>query len=104
MLLEKASKLAGRGKRSRRKKTVSDMTMLMGMNPAPRVSRGSSSGSQSSENSPVQSLKVTQSSAYFMRADSRSCPPSPALETQNSPLISSVVTKVFPSLPPLTVE
>merc|ERR1719416_130681 len=105
LLLQKANKLSGRGgkrQRDRRMKTVSDMSAMLASN-----------NSQASEPSPKKAqtpspndknLMVHQTSNFKLSVDSRSCPPSPAIEAlQNTPFVPNP-SKTLPFLPSMAMD
>jgi len=85
LLLEKANKLSGRGgstrRRDKRKKTVSDMSAMLASNNNQATSESDQESKPQTPSPTDKNLLVHQSLNNFkLSVDSRSCPPSPAID------------------------
>jgi len=103
LLLQKSIKLSGRGGKrqiDRIMKTVSDMSALFVSN----NNQASAPNNPQTPSSNDKNLMVYQTSNFKLSVDSRSCPPSPAIEAyQNIPFVPNP-GKVLPFLPSMAMD
>jgi len=110
LLLEKANKISGRGgssrRRDRRKKTVSDMSAMLASNNNSTTSPDASTKNKAQTPSPSQKNLLVHNSTttHKLSADSRSCPPSPAIEALQSQPFAPNPSKSLPFLPNMSLE